>query len=152
MSKNINFSSFIKVAEAGSFNKAAEELFITSTALIKQINLLENDLELRLFNRTHRGLTLTKAGESLYNDAKYIDEYTRNAISRARNLMLSDNQVINIGTSPIMPAQMVMDLWPKIHKDCPDLSFRLVPFENTSDNAREILLNLGKNIDIVVGL
>ena len=40
---NINFTSFIRVAEAGSFNRAAEDLYITSTALIKQINLLEND-------------------------------------------------------------------------------------------------------------
>ena len=59
---NINFTSFIRVAEAGSFNKAAEDLYITSTALIKQINLLENDLGVHLFERTHRGLTLTKAG------------------------------------------------------------------------------------------
>lgn len=36
-----NINSFIRVAEAGSFNKAAEELHLTSTALIKQINLLE---------------------------------------------------------------------------------------------------------------
>ena len=67
-----NINSFIRVAEAGSFNKAAEELHLTSTALIKQINLLESDLGLRLFDRTHRGLTLTKAGESLLRDAKYI--------------------------------------------------------------------------------
>ena len=67
-----NINSFVRVAEAGSFNKAAEELHLTSTALIKQINLLESDLGLRLFERTHRGLTLTKAGESLLRDAKYI--------------------------------------------------------------------------------
>ena len=62
---NLNLTAFLHVAEAGSFNKAAESMFITSTALIKQINLLESDLGLRLFNRSHRGLTLTKAGESL---------------------------------------------------------------------------------------
>lgn len=62
---NINFTAFIRVAEAGSFNKAAESLYITSTALIKQINLLESELGLRLFNRAHRGLTLTKAGGSV---------------------------------------------------------------------------------------
>lgn len=59
--------------------------------------------------------------------------------------------MIRIGTSPIMPAQMLMDLWPKIHERCSDVSFKLVPFENTSDNAREILKNLGQNIDVVTG-
>lgn len=34
---------------------------------------------------------------------------------------------------------------------CPGLKFQIVPFENTPENAREILKNLGKNIDIVSG-
>lgn len=148
---NINFNSFVRVAEAGSFNRAAEELHLTSTALIKQINLLESDLELRLFDRTHRGLTLTKAGASLLRDAKYIMDYCEEAIQRAQAAMREENQVIRIGTSPIMPAQMMMDLWPKVHERCVDLSLRLVPFENTPDNAREILKNLGQNIDVVTG-
>ena len=146
-----NINSFIRVAEAGSFNKAAEELHLTSTALIKQINLLESDLELRLFDRTHRGLTLTKAGESLLRDAKYIMDYCDEAVLRAQSAMREENQVIRIGTSPIMPAQMMMDLWPKVHERCADLSLKLVPFENTRDNAREILKNLGQNIDVVTG-
>lgn len=148
---NINFTSFIHVAEAGSFNKAADGLYITSTALIKQINLLENDLGVTLFERSHRGLKLTKAGESLYKDAKYITEYCREAVLRAKDAMSKQEQVIRIGTSPIMPAQMLMDLWTKIREHCADVSFRLVPFENTSDNARGILENLGQNIDVVTG-
>lgn len=55
----------MKAAEEGSFSKAAEALFISAPAVIKQINLLEARLNVRLFERTHRGLQLTKAGESL---------------------------------------------------------------------------------------
>lgn len=62
---NPQIETFIKVADAGSFNKAAEELYITPTAVIKQINLLESSLDLVLFERTHRGLILTNAGKSL---------------------------------------------------------------------------------------
>lgn len=69
---NPQIETFIKVADAGSFNKAADELYITPTAVIKQINLLESSLDLVLFERTHRGLILTNAGKSLYQDAKYI--------------------------------------------------------------------------------
>lgn len=35
---------------------------------------------------------------------------------------------------------------------CPEIKFQLIPFENTPGNAREILANLGQNIDIVVGI
>lgn len=148
---NINFTAFLRVAEAGSFNKAADSLYITSTALIKQINLLESDLGIRLFNRSHRGLTLTGAGESLYRDARYIVTYCMESLERAKAAMMEEGRIIRFGTSPIMPAQMLMDLWPKIHERCSDINFRLVPFENTQENAREILKTLGQNIDIVTG-
>lgn len=149
---NPQLETFLRVADAGSFNKAAEEAFITPTAVIKQVNLLEDTLGMKLFSRTHRGLTLTKAGQSLYNDARYIIQYCRDSVTRAKNAMQEDDQIIRIGTSPMTPAQILVELWPKIHALCPEIKFQLVPFENTPENAREILGNLGQNIDVVAGI
>ena len=149
---NPQLETFIKVADAGSFNKAAEQSFITPTAVIKQINLLEAGLGVALFDRTHRGLTLTKAGKSLYRDSKYIIQYCRDSVVRAKNAMQQDEQIIRIGTSPMTPAQVLLALWPKIHEHYPNMKFQLVPFENTPENANEILANLGQNIDIVAGI
>ena len=144
--------TFIRVADAGSFNKAAEEVYITPTAVIKQINLLEADLGIELFERTHRGIILTKAGQSFYNDAKYIIQYCRDSITRAKNAMQDNDIVIRIGTSSTTPAQALVELWSKIHSYCPEVKFQLIPFENTPENAREILKNLGQNIDVVAGI
>lgn len=149
---NPQLETFIKVADAGSFNKAAEQSFITPTAVIKQINFLEAGLGVALFDRTHRGLTLTKAGKSLYRDSKYIIQYCRDSVVRAKNAMQQDEQIIRIGTSPMTPAQVLSALWPKIHEHYPNMKFQLVPFENTPENAKEILANLGQNIDIVAGI
>lgn len=149
---NPQLETFLRVADAGSFNKAAEEAYITATAVIKQINLLEDSLGVKLFERTHRGLILTKAGKSLYQDAKYIIQYCKDSVTRAKNAMQEDNAVIRIGTSPMTPAQLLMQIWPQIQEQCPDLKFQIVPYENTSENAREILANLGKNIDVVGGI
>ena len=77
---NPQLETFIAVADCGSFSKAAEALFITPTAVIKQINLLESNLSLQLFVRSFRGLTLTKAGHSLYNDAKYLIQYAKDSV------------------------------------------------------------------------
>lgn len=149
---NPQLDTFIKVADAGSFNKAAEDSFITPTAVIKQINLLERSLDVKLFERTHRGLKLTKAGQSLYQDAKYIIQYCRESIVRAKNAMQSEDTVIRIGSSPMTPAQLLVQLWPEFQEYCPDMKFEIIPFENTPENAREILANLGKNIDIIGGI
>lgn len=149
---NPQLETFLRVADAGSFNKAAEESYITATAVIKQINLMEDSLGVKLFERTHRGLILTKAGKSLYQDAKYIIQYCKDSVTRAKNAMQEDNAVIRIGTSPMTPAQLLMQIWPQIQEQCPDLKFQIVPYENTPENAREILANLGKNIDVVGGI
>ncbi|WP_024345908.1 LysR family transcriptional regulator [Lacrimispora indolis] len=149
---NPQLETFIRVAEAGSFNKAAEELYITPPAVIKQINLLEAELELTLFVRTHRGLNLTDAGKSLYNDANYVVQYCKDSVTRARNAMKNGDNIIRIGSSPMTPAQSLVELWPKIQEHCPDIKFQIIPFENTPENAREILKNLGQNIDIVAGI
>lgn len=149
---NPQLETFLRVADAGSFSRAAEEAYITPTAVIKQINLLEESLGVKLFDRTHRGLTLTKAGRSLYQDAKYIIQYCRDSMVRAKNAMLEDTNVIRVGSSPMTPAQLLMQLWSKVNETCPDIKFQIVPFENSLENAREILGNLGRRIDIVGGI
>ena len=52
---NPQLETFLRVADAGSFSKAAEELFITPPAVIKQITSLEASLDIRLFHSSHRG-------------------------------------------------------------------------------------------------
>lgn len=149
---NKQLETFIKVADSKSFSMAAEELFVSPTAVMKQINLLESDLNLQLFERTHRGISLTEAGKSLYKDAKYIVQYSNDSLTRAKNAMYSDENIIRIGTSPITPSQFLLEIWPKIHAGRHNFKFQLVPFDNTPENAREILKNLGQNIDVVAGI
>lgn len=149
---NLQLETFLCVALSGSFSKAAEKLFISPSAVIKQINLLEDNLGVRLFVRTHRGLLLTEAGQSLLQDTKYIIQYCKDSVTRAKNAMKMTDKRIRIGTSPMTPAQVMVDLWTKIQNVCPDMKFELIPFENTPENAREILENLGQNIDVVAGI
>ncbi len=152
MMYNPQLETFICVVDSGSFSKAAEKLYITAPAVIKQINSLESSLDLHLFERTHRGLIVTEAGKSLYQDAKYLIQYCKDSVSRVRNAQNNQEGVIRVGVSPMTPPQVFMTLWPRIQKYCPDLKFKLVPFENTPENAREILGNLEQNIDVIAGI
>ncbi len=67
---NRHLDSFIIIAESGSFSSAAEKLFVSRTALIQQINLLEKDLGFQLFDRHNKGVSLTPAGKYFYQEAK----------------------------------------------------------------------------------
>lgn len=152
MMYNPQLETFLCVVESGSFSKAAEKLYITAPAVIKQINSLESSLNLQLFYRTHRGLVVTEAGKSLYKDTKYIIKYCKESVARAENAMQGDKEVIRVGISPLTPPKIFVDLWPKIQKYYPNMKFQLIPFENTPENAREILANLGQNIDMIAGI
>lgn len=61
---------FAEVARAGSFNRAAEGLFITRQALSKAVSRLEDETGLRLLDADHRGVRLTADG------AAFLDEIT----------------------------------------------------------------------------
>jgi len=152
MMYNPQLDTFICVVEAGSFSKAADKLYISPPAVIKQINSLENNLGVQLFARTHRGLVVTAAGESLYQDAKYMVNYSKEAIERAREAGNDEDDVIRVGIFPMTPPQVFVELWPRIQEQYPKVKFKLVPFENTPENAREILANLGQNIDVIAGI
>ena len=150
---NPQLTTFISVAENGSFTKAADALYITPTAVMKQINTLEERLGIILFDRTNHGLQLTEAGKSFMQDAKYIIEYTQRAVEKAKEIDAKDRrQSIRIGTSIMTPAKFLLDVWAEIQKFNPHLKIELIPFDNTPANSVEILRNLGKHIDIVAGL
>jgi len=59
-------SLFVRTVEEGSFSAAARALDLTPSAVSKQINRLEDRLNVRLFNRTTRQLSLTEAGRAFY--------------------------------------------------------------------------------------
>lgn len=149
---NSQLETFLKVADSGSFSKAAEILYISPTAIIKQINILEERIGVKLFIRTHRGLILTEAGKSFYKDSKYIIKFSKNAIEKAQNIENKTQNIIRVGTSPMTPENSIIELWAKIKEKQANLKLQLIPFENTLENALEILANFGEKIDIVAGI
>jgi LysR family glycine cleavage system transcriptional activator len=66
--------TFCIAARYGSFRAAAEELFITASAVSHQIKSLEEELGEQLFDRNSRELSLTDIGESLYEDVSPLIE------------------------------------------------------------------------------
>jgi DNA-binding transcriptional LysR family regulator len=60
-----DFQTFLAVAEAGSFTKAAAELGLSQSAVSYSVKMLEQRLGIRLISRTTRSLSLTDAGERL---------------------------------------------------------------------------------------
>ncbi|MEN8852558.1 MAG: LysR family transcriptional regulator, partial [Candidatus Arcticimaribacter sp.] len=65
-------SYMIAVAEAGNFTVAAEQVFVTQPTLSMQIQKLEDELGVQIFNRAKKPIRLTKVGEQILKQARNI--------------------------------------------------------------------------------
>lgn len=102
--------TFVCVADCGSFNRAAEKLYISPPSVMKQINTLERRLELKLLERTNQGVQLTPAGRIIYQHARFLFTYAENALQEARQAQQRENAVFSIGSSLLNPCKPFMDL------------------------------------------
>src|SRR3954467_13379339 len=78
-------AGFEAAARHLSFTKAGEELYITQSAVSRQIKELEDQLGVELFHRRHRALALTEAGQQFYAAAAQVLTTMRTATSRLQS-------------------------------------------------------------------
>ena len=144
--------TFLAVADCGSFTKASERLYISATAVMKQMNSLEKSLDLKLVERTPNGVRLTPAGEVIYRDAKFLMDYSQKSIASARAATHTYDTTFCVGTSLLNPAKPFMDLWYRVNKDFPDYKLHLVPFEDDHEGIVSEIKQLGEKFDFLIGV
>lgn len=144
--------TFITVADCGSFTSAAEKLYISPTAVMKQINALETHLGLILTMRTQSGIKLTASGQVIYRNAKLMIEYSRKSIAEANAAAHAADTTFCVGTSLLNPAKPFMDLWYRVNKDFPGYKLHLVPFEDNHDGILSEIEKLGEKFDFLIGV
>ena len=112
---------FHAVAEAGSFTSATVILNISQSAISRQIQSLEEDLNVKLFERHARGLTLTENGEYVYKTAREVIgklKEVERSLGDKKNKptgKLTVSTVVSFGTTWLTPRiQEFMQLNPEI--------------------------------------
>ena len=149
---NSNLKAFVRVAECGSFTKAAESLYLSPTAVMKQINALEKHLDLILLERSPAGVRLTAAGEVIYQDAKFLLDYSRRSIANARQKMETDSRTFCVGTSMLNPARPFMELWYQVSREDTNRKLHLVPYEDNHEGILAEIARLGEKFDFLIGV
>lgn len=139
--------TFLVVAKSGSFTKASEHLYITHTAVKKQIDSLESQLGVKLFSRSNQGLALTNAGLCLQSRAPEIIKLSTKIIQDIQKVQDTEVKTIRVGTSSLYPSTASMELWDRISDHYPGFELSIVPIAND----KERLDLLGKDYDILIG-
>lgn len=94
--------ALVAMADAGTFNAAAETLHITQGALSKAIKELEASLGIALFERSNRGVRLTAQGHRLVIHARHIGESVRRAKDDLHETEDGGRVIATIGVTPVV--------------------------------------------------
>lgn len=117
---------FVKVAELGSFSKAAEALFLTQPTVSEHIRGLEEELGIRLLDRLGRGAAPTKAGELLLGYSQRILELHREARQALDQFQGRMSGELVVGASTIPGEYVLPGLIGRFKEKYPDIAISLL--------------------------
>lgn len=118
--------SFILSADEKSFSKAATKSYISTPALVQQINLLEKSIGFKLFNRGHQGISLTPSGENFYQSAKEILSIYNQACKKGQELE-NHQQIIKVAYPFEKFPLFLLKAFESFYQDYPYVSLEFVP-------------------------
>ena len=98
---DLQIKVFQAVARSGSFAGGAEELYLSRSSVKRQIDTLENELKVQLFDRTSQGVVLTEAGKKFQEGIGPITDTYDELVRQVRHT--GDHRVIRIAYSPSIP-------------------------------------------------
>ncbi len=116
---------FQTVARLLSFTKAAEELHMTQPAVTFQVRQLEEQFNTRLFDRTHNRISLTEAGERVYEYANQIFDLYAQMDNAVRELTGDVSGVLMLGASTTIAEYMLPALLGDFKQQYPEIVIRL---------------------------
>lgn len=140
--------AFVAVAELGTFNKAAEQLHITQTALTRRIQKLEAYLDLKLLDRTTRRVELTAVGRDFLPRARNIVQDMTSAVERLKDMSQHARGNITLACIPSMTSHVLPDVIRRYADLHPDNRIRLL--DGSSNEVRESVLSGQAEIGIAI--
>ncbi len=145
---------FVRVAETGSFSKAAQEFATTQPTITKQVASIEAHLNARLLNRNTRGVSLTEAGALYYEKCKAIVRDVQEADNLVRWRQEEAHGLLRIGSSVAFGRRVVVPLVLDFMARHPNLQVDLSFEDRYTDlvaQGIDVALRLGKLADSSLG-
>lgn len=121
---------FITVAEELNFSKAALKLYTAQPSLSQQIKDLEEDVGVKLLNRTKRKVELTEEGAVFLEQARLTLAQADKAVAMARQVAQAKQQQLRIGFVPVAEMKVFPYVLPNLRVQNPDLKIELLSLNN----------------------
>ena len=118
--------AFVAIAEAGGVTRAAERLHLSQPAVSRQLQMLESELGVSVFERAGRRLRITADGEELLRRVRLILAETDSLRDRARALQAGDTGVLKIGATPPMIETVLSGFLQGYRRRHPDVEVHII--------------------------
>ncbi|MNW34573.1 HTH-type transcriptional activator CmpR [compost metagenome] len=138
-----NIEAFVYIHHYGSFNKAAEILFLSQPSVTARIQTLERELGCKLFNRMGKQIVLTDEGRKFLPYAQQILQVIqkgRHSLQRRQELL----ETLRLGSTVSVSNYVIPDFLPKIKEAYPEVSIKLT----TAPTDQLVNRLLAKEIDL----
>lgn len=123
--------AFVQVAEGGSFSKAAKELFLTQPTISAHVSSLEKELNVRLFIRNTKEVSLSEDGRDLYKFARQMVELEHKIEERFGGKEEEERQCITIAASTIPAQYLLPRILLKFRERYPDEQLKIVETDSS---------------------
>ena len=149
---SIEYRYFYQSALDSSIRKASQTLNINSSAIVRQIQKLEDKLQTKLFIRNARGLDLTNEGKLLFDHLAVQNEINQNFLSDLKQNKSSTKGEINISTGETFAVQFLSPIISKFRKKYPDVKIKISSrqpeaiIDNLITNKTDFGISFAKNI------
>lgn len=154
MDRLLTMEVFVRVAETGSFSKAAREFGTTQPTVTKQIAAAEARLGVRLLNRNTRGLSLTAPGALYYEKCKNLVHEAQEVERAVRSEQSQAQGLLRIGSSVAFGRRVVAPLALDFMRRHPQLALELSFDDRYVDlvaQGIDVALRLGRLADSSLG-
>ena len=140
-----HYKIFCKIVECRSISKAASQLYVSQPAVSLAVKQLEASLNVKLFFRTQKGVTLTTEGATLYNYVKQGCTLISVGEEKLKELGALQAGEVNIGASEMTLRFFLLPLIEKFHKNFPMVKIRITnaPTPETLQHLKEGLIDFG---------
>lgn len=117
--------TFVLTAQAGSLHRAAERAGVSQPAISKALRRLESALQVRLFDRTSRGVTLTDYGRALYERAEALQNITRDIELEITDMRHGRAGTLRLGAVPALVEKIVAPVLTHFLEQRDDVHFKM---------------------------
>jgi DNA-binding transcriptional LysR family regulator len=141
---------FVTLVQTLNFSRTAEIHFVSQTAITQQIKLMEEELGLKLFERTKRRVELTNAGKAYYEQALKILDLVEIAAKQARIARESSEEHLVISIMPAIEQNKMIEYLLNFRKNYPEviLDFQQGRFREIWDSIEKKETDLAFSLEI----